>query len=126
MPIFNVTRLSYEEYVLVLTSIWIKPRVKPPGHSATYAGLAADQASDQANTSPLQIHSAAVTVPITASVPARGSLTQRCQFMKMVGGPRLTDLANLPTPIFFSSDFGHFILNIQKIKNKKMKEKRKI
>ena len=32
---------------------------------------------------------------------------------KWLGGPGLTDLANLPTPIFFSSDFGNFILKIQ-------------
>ena len=53
------------------------------------------------------------------------TLKQRCQFMKMVGGPRLTDLANLPTPIFFSSDFGHFILKIQKKNFKKWKKKKK-
>ena len=49
---------------------------------------------------------------------------QQCQFMKMVGGPRLVDLVNLPSPIFchsqsldgrfFSSDFGHFILRYRK------------
>ena len=51
---------------------------------------------------------------------------QGCQFMEMVGGrgPRLTDLTNLPTPIFFSSDFGHFILKIYK-KNKEWKKKKK-
>ena len=52
--------------------------------------------------------------------PAIRPPAQRCQFMKMVGGgPRLRDLANLPPPIFFSSDFGHFILKIQKKNFKK-------